>query len=98
MDELEGIVEPLPRTAEDDEQDRAWAAIEEEQRSAKRQKMIEPVKTTPNLSSIISSNAMEGLKRVAEMRQKQNGGASRAAPKPAAAGISGLADYGSDSD
>lgn len=94
MDELEGVVEPLPEEDDGQEED-------EDEPSAKRQRMLEPTpadNTVPtSVSGLLSNNALEGLKYVAAMKQKQK---STPAPAPAsnAVGLGGLADYGSDSE
>jgi hypothetical protein len=87
MDELEGVVEPLPKDPED-------VDVEEvtDEPSAKRQKLaIEPPK--PTVSTLLSSTALDSLKAVAALRQTQPQAlAQKANP------LGGLGDYGSDSE
>lgn len=100
MDELEGLVQPLPEP-EDDGQ--AEQDDNGDQPPAKRQRVLEsapaPVSAQlPTSSGLLSSSALEGLKAVAAMRNKQPVAPSAPAAPKAAAGLGGLADYCSDSD
>jgi hypothetical protein len=89
MDELEGVVEPLPRDPDEPEVEEV-----EDGPPAKRQKLaIEPPKVAA--SSLLSSSALEGLKAVAALRQTQPVAAAKA---PAVSALGGLGGYGSDSD
>lgn len=86
MDELEGIVEPLPQLPDQE------SASEEDEPVAKRQR-IEAKPVVSSVPGILSSSALEGLKGVAGLREKVPIKQQQAKK----VGLASLA-YGSDSD
>ena len=85
MDELDGIVEPLPQLPDQE------SASEEDEPVAKRQRI--EAKPVPSVPGILSSSALEGLKGIAGLREKVPIKQQQAKK----VGLASLA-YGSDSD